>query len=282
MELSDLHEKCIYPAVRINTGKAGGSGTIIYSMPKNGESGQVYDTFVLTNHHVVEDAITTKKDWDSLLKKQIEKEFIREVQVEVFDYVDLSRVVSANTHQGEVVAYDQYHDLAIVKLISPRPARHIATFLPKESIKDEILIGKDVIAVGCSILHDPVVSYGKITGVREMIDNKRYLMTSTHIIFGNSGGAMYTNDGFLIGVPSRVTVYPMGMSSDIITWMSFPCHPERLYEFIDQQEFQFLYKHNESFEAALARRDKKQKDAMRELLMGHAPDPGVQLPQWNQ
>ena len=51
-----LHEKCLYPTIRVKEARATGSGTIIYCQERtekdeDGEYG--YSTYALTNHHVV-------------------------------------------------------------------------------------------------------------------------------------------------------------------------------------------------------------------------------------
>jgi len=263
MDNASFHASCIYPAVRVRTQKAGGSGTILYSQPGKGGD---YDTFILTNHHVVDDAITTKEDWDSLLKRKIKKEFLELVSVELFDYVNLSTINSANTHRAEIVAYDQYHDLAVLKLQSPKRAPFTAKLIPKAMI-DELRLDLPVVAVGCSLLHDPVISRGKITYLQEIIDNKKYLMTSANSIFGNSGGSMYLAEtAEFIGVPSRVTTIQLGYGYDVLTWMSFCCHPVRLYEFFEEQELNFLFDLSDTYEDSLKRRERRKKAAMAEMF----------------
>ncbi len=263
LTLQEFHERCIYPAVRIKTQKAGGSGTVIFS--KENKSGE-YDTFILTNHHVIDDAITTKEDWDSLLKRKMKKEFLEYVSIELFDYVNVSTVNSANTHRGEIIAYDQYHDLGVLKLISPKKSPFVAQLIKKETIKD-IYIDTPIACIGCSLLHDPVVSHGKVTYLQEVIDNRMYLMSSANSIFGNSGGSLYLEDtGELIGVPSRITAIQLGYGVDILTWMSFSCHPKRLYEFFEEQELKFLYDSSDTYEEALKRREKKKKSVLADIL----------------
>jgi len=51
----DGHKSYIYPVVRVTTGNGGGSGTIIYS--KEFEPSK-FSTYILTNHHIIADAIT--------------------------------------------------------------------------------------------------------------------------------------------------------------------------------------------------------------------------------
>jgi hypothetical protein len=260
-----IHEKCIYPVVRIRTDKAGGSGTIIYSKLKEGAEEEEYQSFVLTNHHVIEDAITTKEEWDSVFKKNMRKEFLTPVSVEIFDYIR-SEVNSANMHHADIIAYDKSHDLAILKLDSPKKINFVAELIPRKEIKNLYLV-EDCICVGCSLLHDPLPSIGKITYLKEIIDNKLYLLSSTDGYMGNSGGALYIADGHkLIGVPSRISARQLGFGIDIITWMLFSAHPKRIYEFFDEQEMMFLYDSTDTYEKAIERRDQKRKRAVWESL----------------
>lgn len=263
LSVKELHEKILYPVVRIRTQKAGGSGTVIYSQP-DPDKPEEYQTFILTCAHVIEDAITTKKDWDGLLKRKVEKEFLEQVAVEIFDYVNLSTVNSSNSHRANIVAYDKYHDIAILKLDSPKRVEYIAQLIPSEKIKD-IRIFTSIYAAGCSLLHDPFPNPGEITYLTEDIDNKKYYMNNADQVFGNSGGAVFLGGtGEQIGITARVTVVgtdPFGFGRDIMTWMNFCVCPERIYEFINEQELKFLYDSSDTYVKAIARRKKKEKQA---------------------
>ncbi len=136
MNIEELHKKILYPVVRIRTEKAGGSGSVIYSKP-NPKNPEEYQSFVMTCEHVINDAIIVKeKEWDSSAKKKIDKEYLSQVIVELFDYVYLSKVNSANAIKADIVAYDKEHDIAILKLDSPKKVENVATIIPKEKIKD--------------------------------------------------------------------------------------------------------------------------------------------------
>ena len=87
------HEKFLYPVVRVFANQTAGSGTVIYSKP-DPQNEEAHLTFVLTNQHVVEGLIEYKDDWDSLLKKKVEKEFKSRAKVEIFSYVNDSTVDS--------------------------------------------------------------------------------------------------------------------------------------------------------------------------------------------
>ena len=127
-----LHKQVLYPVVRVRTKKAGGSGTVIFS-GQNAEG--EYETYVLTNHHVIEDAIEVKKQWDSMLGREIKKEFRSLVQVEIFKYKYWSRMVGGTVIDAEIVAYDAPQDLALLKLRSIDKVEHVAFMYPKDKIK---------------------------------------------------------------------------------------------------------------------------------------------------
>ena len=73
MDYDDRHDKFLKPCVRVRSQKAGGSGTILFS--KEGEDGE-YSTYVLTNHHVVEDLIKVEKRWSALLKRDVKQDIL--------------------------------------------------------------------------------------------------------------------------------------------------------------------------------------------------------------
>ena len=98
-------------------------------------------------------------------------------------------------------------------------------------------------------------------------DQKAYLMQNAPSIFGNSGGGLFHGEsGHLLGLTSRITSTQLGFGIDIMTWMGFSTHPDRLYEFFDHQELQFLYDENDNYHDALHRRESRRHEALRNLL----------------
>jgi len=264
LPVSEIHDKILYPVVRVRSGNAGGSGVLIYSKedPKHKDQ---YISIALTCQHVVDSAIKIRDDFDPVLKQQRKIDYFEEVAIEVFDY-DGSKLVSSNATNAEIIAYDKHHDLAAVKLNNPRRMPHVASVIPKDSIGD-IQIADPVVTCGCSLLHDPFPNNGTLTYLREMIEQKSYLMANAPSIFGNSGGGLFHGDtGHLLGLTSRVTVTQMGFGLDVQTWMNFSTHPERLYEFFEHQELQFLYNDNDNYYDAMKRRDSKRKEALRSII----------------
>jgi len=265
MNLKEQHEKILYPIVRVRTEKVGGSGSIIFSAP-NTEDLEEYQTFVMTCEHVVDEAISQSKEWDSVLKRKIEKEFKKQVTVEIFDYVRMSDVNSSNSYRADIVAYDKRHDIAILKLDSPKKVDYIAEIIPKADVK-KIKVFHPTWTCGCSLLHDPFPNPGNVTYLHEMIENKLYWMGNGHSIFGNSGGAVFSAEtGQQLGVTARITGIQLGFGVDIMTWMGFFVAPQRLYEFFDEQELKFLYDPTDTYVKAMKRRKDKE-ETMKKLLL---------------
>lgn len=257
----ELHKRILYTVVRVRTEKAGGSGIIIYSKPDPLKPKE-YLSFLLTCSHVVDDAITIKKSWESVLKKNIDKEYLADVTIDVFDYIGLSHVNSANTQKASIIAYDKEEDLALLKLDSPRPMEYVAPLVPRDKIND-IKLFAPVWATGCSLLHDTLCNAGYITYLSEKIENKLYWMSNANSIFGNSGGAVFLAEtGELLGVSARITTIQLGFGVDVITWMGFFIAPQRLYKFFERQDMQFIYNPADTFEAGMKRRANKVKESL--------------------
>ena len=101
-----------------------------------------------------------------------------------------------------------------------------------------------------------------------MIDQKSYLMYNAPSIFGNSGGGLFHGvSGELLGLCSRITNIQLGFGIDVMTWMGFSTHPDRIYEFIEHQELQFIYDEDDDYYDAMERRNKKQKESLRHLFI---------------
>ena len=263
MNQKDLHDKVLYPVTRVKTGKAGGSGVLVYSEPDPNDETK-YVNIVLTCQHVIDSAISVKDEWDSLLKREIKKDIMEEISVEIFDY-DGSKISSANSSQAEIIAYDKGHDLAAVKLHNNRPLDYVATIYPKDEL-DNLQLFDEVWTSGCSLLHDPFSNKGELTYLREMIDQKSYIMYNAPSIFGNSGGGVFHGNGTLLGLCSRITNIQLGFGIDVMTWMGFGTHPSRLYEFFEHHELQFIYDGTD-YHDAQKRRKERQRKSLRHLFI---------------
>ena len=265
LTVQEVHDKVLYPVVRVRTGNSGGSGVLIYSEPDPDNEGR-YINIALTCQHVVASAIKIRDEFDPVLKQQRKSDYFEEVAIEVFDY-DGSKLISSNSTQADIIAYDKHHDLAAVRLHNFRQQPFVSSIIPKDEI-DELKIASPVVTCGCSLLHDPFPNNGTLTYLREVIEQKAYLMSNAPSIFGNSGGGLFHGEtGHLLGLTSRVTVTQMGFGMDVQTWMNFSTHPDRLYEFFEHQELQFLYDKTDNYRDAIRRRDSKRREALRSIIL---------------
>lgn len=265
-EIKGEHEDMIYPVVRVRYERVGGSGLVIYSKPTP-EDKSIYESYVLTCHHVIEDAIKFIEEWSALAGRNIKREDRAEVQVEIFEYEGLSRLVGGTTYNAKIMAWDKQLDIALLKIKSQRKIDYVAKMYPKGK-GDKIYLGMPVCSVGCSLGHAPIINYGTITGKHDRMENKEYWMSTANIIFGNSGGAEFLKDTHeYIGITARVSGVQLGFNVDIITWMGFFVPIVSIYKFIDKQLFMFLYDPNYTSKQCEEIRKKKRKEEERKLYI---------------
>ena len=217
------HEEMLDTAVRINTA---GSGTVLYS--KQHES--KWESYILTNYHVIADQITIREVWDGMKGKKVKRETREPVTAFWFDYVRCSRSVGTRGRIADIVAHDQQRDLALLRLRdTERGVKRIAYMLPKDEYPK---LGQTVWAVGAGLGYPPSMTSGEMAFAEQVINGYRYQLATAPIIFGNSGGALFAysdvrNKYEMIGVPSRVSaagfqaVTHMGWSIPIETVHTF-------------------------------------------------------------
>ena len=261
-EIIQKHEQMFYPTVRVRTKKAGGSGTVVYSKKYKKE---VY-TYVITNHHVIADSVHLEKKWDPVLKRKIDKEILDTVYVEFFRYNNYSHTVGSFAVEADIVAYSEVNggqDWALLRVRDKEnKADWVANMFPLDDIEN-VHIFDDCYAVGASLGHPPVASNGMITYMDDEIEHYKYWMSSAPTIFGNSGGAVYRWSGNrkkyeYIGIPSRISIQPMGFSADAITHMGYFIPIDRVYKLLEENDYQFIYDNSISIEDCKKARKEKQ------------------------
>ena len=246
------HNEMLYPTVRVRAKGTGGSGTVVYSKRHNEEQ----HTFVITNHHVVAKCIKIQKKWNPVKKKKIDTEILDTVYVEFFKYNNFSHCIGSFAVEADIVAYSEVEggqDWALLRLRDKEnKAEYIANKFPEGEIEN-IHIFDTCYAVGASLGHAPIATFGHICYTDDEIDHYKYWMSTAQTIFGNSGGALYRfsekRDRYeYIGIPSRITVQPMGFSSDPITHMGYFIPIERVYNLLRDNHYDFIYDSSISFE----------------------------------
>ena len=239
------HTKLLYPVARVNDA---GSGTIIYSKLTDGDK---YSTWVLTNHHVIEDKIKIEEEWDSYIQKNVKREKREIVYVEIFQYRDISTPVGTMKVEGKIEAYSKDGDMALIKLSTETQQPYVAVLCPKDNV-DDLKVFDTSYAVGCSLGFPPIPTIGTITRLNFYISSLPYHMSSSQIIFGNSGGAMYDGQYRFIGIPSRVAVYGWASAA---THMGLFIPIKQIYKWFDKEHLEFLYDGNKTETECLKARE---------------------------
>lgn len=259
-EIVKVHEQILYPTVLVRTAKAGGSGTVIYSEPHH--DGEGYHSFVLTNYHVIDDAISFSSDFDPLVGRDVKRPIKQEVQVGFYTYRHLSQQESVASRRAEIVHWDKARDLALLELHGRAKVEHVATLFPETG--KHLYMMQTLVAVGCSLGHKPLPSEGKLSSLDERIENQPRIMSSAQIIYGSSGGGLYTlSDKELVGIPCAGDVVLTGFSAQMIPHLGYSIPWYVLYDFIREGCYDFLFDESKTYEECMKERDEKMDDLQR-------------------
>ncbi len=281
MDIKEKHEKILYPTVRVRTTKAGGSGTVIYSKPKP-DSEEEYETYVLTNHHVIAENIKVGKKWSTLLQREVQGDVLSDCDVEFFEFEYMSWEGGSRAVKGEIMCYDKDMDLGLLRLKTIKPAKYVAKLFPKGEHRKRLRRFQEVCAVGCGLGHPPIHTFGHLNGFDDIIDNYPYILSSAATIFGNSGGSLYlVETGEFIGVPARIAVTGI-FGSDAITHMSFAIPVWTIYKFLDDQMFEFIYDPNYTSKDCEERRRQKRERDEKQMAIDVSRENGVHNPDVNK
>lgn len=272
-----LHREVLENQVRVRTPKAGGSGTVIASLPQ--PEGGEYHTYAITCHHVIESAIEVKEAWDSRVGRQRKREYRQLVTTEFFDWSNVPHGHRPLTYSAdaEVVAYDSTHDMALLRLRTLKAAPAVAA-VPTPGSERALAIGSPVVAVGCALLHDPIMTSGYITHMGDEIDYKLYWMSNAATVFGNSGGAVFAEFAAtadrpgsyrFVGIPSRIDIAGWGSP---ITHLGYFSPITRIYEFLDEQLYHFLIPGHEHTEARCEEERRERKESEDRRLQMERPE----------
>lgn len=163
---------------------------------------------ILTNYHCIDDNVSIvekeETNTDGVVKKFKAKKY-SDVILEQNGYQGFDKVSTA-MYIGEIVAEEKTVDLAVVKIKSEIPHKTASKILP-ESMK--VVRGEGVYAVGNPGGMDATIVRGIVSNLNRTFefpwtDNNKLAMIqfSGGIYGGNSGGALYNDGGYLIGVPA--------------------------------------------------------------------------------
>ncbi len=234
--IEELHRDILYTTVRVRTGNSGGSGLLFASIA----NGNRYDTYVLTNHHVIDAAISIQEEWNPLMKKMVQKETRATVEVEQFKYQNLSYATGTLLIQADIMEWNKQHDLALLKLRADDKTHTVIRHpMGKEN---ELRIFTPVLVCGAGLGHAPFPTQGMISSLTDEIDNLPYYMVSAPSIFGNSGGACFlTQTREFIGIPSRLAITFTSWAPNAVTHMAYLIPISRIYKWLIETGWASLY-----------------------------------------
>lgn len=229
------HEQMLYTVVLVQAGQASGSGTVVHSEVR----GSDYETFVLTNFHVVGSAVKVEEEWDPKEKADVKRERREPVKVLWQEYNDLSSFIGTSGKTADIVAYDEAADLALLKIRDrERGALYVANLLPENQ---PLYMSEAVFAVGGGLGKPPFMSEGVLGYLHEQIEGYPYLLSTAPIIFGNSGGALFHYGDHcgcyeMIGVPSRVSASWF----TVVPHMAWSIAMETVRAFLRENDYGFI------------------------------------------
>ena len=232
------HTEMLYPTVLVRVGNGSGSGTVVYSKL---DEEQEYESFILTNWHVIQSNVLIKNEWNSEKKERIDTETRRPVNVDLWEYNNFSTSVGTIGRVAEIVAYDKGRDLALLQVEdTERPMPYVATLYP-EGADEGPWIFQTVYAVGAGMGKPPFPTTGLLAGYSRDQDGRDLYLASAPIIFGNSGGSLYVyssrNKYELIGVPSMVSAYGWG---NVIRHMAWSRPISEIRIFLRENNFGYI------------------------------------------
>jgi S1-C subfamily serine protease len=230
------HREMLNTAVRIDTS---GSGTVIYSENHGTEKEKKYETYILTNYHVIAESIRIREIWSPQKSKKVKRETRSPVTAFWFDYIRCARSVGTRGKIADIVAHDEQRDLALLHLRDyERGVAPVAFLLPQDEVPK---LGQRVWAVGAGLGFPPFMTSGEMAFSEQIINGYRYQLATSPIIFGNSGGALFARSSErqryeMIGVPSRVSA----AGFQAVTHMGWSIPTETVYKFLRENFHGFI------------------------------------------
>ena len=146
--------------------------------------------YILTCLHVIQDIVNLNENGLAVNAK-----------IGYSTYDDITKVNGLVIYGVKIIKIDKEHDLALLKsnyVDKNLEVAPLATITPKK--------GDVVYSIGSPLGILRTISRGIISNVIE-----EFFYSDNTTTFGNSGGGLYNEHGELIGVPSNVEGYPVGI-----------------------------------------------------------------------
>lgn len=177
-------DNALFATVKLDGAAGSGSGTLIAP-----------EGFILTNHHVI-----AEDDSDDVVD---------------FVYVSMSKQFDSPPEQmfeATVLEYDEDLDLALLQIVKDLngndltdqrfPTVALTEGAPLRIASDVMVAGYPMVG-GSSSRSSISVTRGILSGFTQGLGDSKWLKTDARINAGNSGGALLSNEGVLLGVPTK-------------------------------------------------------------------------------
>lgn len=191
---------------------------------------------ILTANHCVQNLtsfIEEEQLQDDGTVQKIKKFYRKPLEVKQSILDGLGNITGTKVSRATIVGTDAKVDLAVVKIVGELTNTVESIILPEyETITrgEEVwIVGNPMVVLENSVTRGIVSAVKReIPGLSGLENNVKFLQIDGGIIGGNSGGAVYNTDGYLIGVV--VMVGPsshLGLAVDINDIRSFVDNPLR-------------------------------------------------------
>jgi S1-C subfamily serine protease len=190
-------QEMLNPTVMVVAEDQVGSGTALHSADDG--------TFVLTNYHVIAETL------DAGHASQDAHQASQDVAVIFWLRGPKGDTVYRSRQHADIVASDKHRDLALLQ-IRDRSFRtsSVAVVAP---VDVKLLAGEDVYVAGAGMGHRVFLTQGLLSVVDDQISDNPALLTSSPVVYGNSGGSLWhqRDDGHyeMIGVPEAIAAVPI-------------------------------------------------------------------------
>ncbi|HVR72978.1 MAG TPA: serine protease [Planctomycetota bacterium] len=236
----EMRRKMIQPTVQLKGNGTVGSGVIVYSEPQIGSGGEaerfspggreggtgvIHSTFILTAHHVVIEVLGDRLDTGTL----------EEVHILSSEESDASEVFSA-----KLFLFDRARDVALLRVNSTREFERKVEWMPREAL-ESIDVFTRAYAVGCPLGNKPLPTIGEISSKSKIVSDQVFWMLSAPTFFGNSGGGIYlADDCRFIGVSSMIYTYGKTHPS-VVPHMGLFVPLQTIYTWLDAEGYSFIH-----------------------------------------
>jgi S1-C subfamily serine protease len=213
-----LQRDILGPSVQVNVQGSVGGGTLLYSRDTH--------SYVVTACHVIQ----------KLLAAGADEETRAPAEVTIYD----ERGASTDSVEGDLVAWDERKDLALLRLRTVHELRLVARLASRETLRS-IRVFTPIYAVGCPLGHDPLPTLGEVATLNKELNGERFWMMSAPTIFGNSGGGVFHRETReLVGVSVMVCTYD-GAVSTPVPHLGIMVSLETVYDWLDSLNYHFIY-----------------------------------------